>query len=272
MLSWSSNQHVKSVELRKTIFYLIKLEGSQIVPLEAENGEEYTVGLFVEGLGGDQDDDNFEHPVVRLKKLMDERKIKSVDRARRSTEKKNKGKIDEVLDLEVRIQSNPIENRLKDVEKMAKTNEEVMERLQILERKVENMLTGNEEQMKDGVESLPNETDQVLAGNEKQMKDGVERLPDETDHMLAGIEFELSCGEKDVEHVASPFNKDKIELLEEEVELKDDVWEKVVEVTAAIEVEAKIEEGNIEITDIDDVTPNMHLKRQKKPGVLFQFP
>ncbi|CAA2976310.1 Hypothetical predicted protein [Olea europaea subsp. europaea] len=68
MLSWSSNQYVTSVGLRNTIFYLIKSEVNQIVPLEAENGEEYVVGLFVEGLGGDQDDDNFEHLVVGLKK------------------------------------------------------------------------------------------------------------------------------------------------------------------------------------------------------------
>ncbi|CAA3010346.1 Hypothetical predicted protein [Olea europaea subsp. europaea] len=62
-----------------------------------------------------------------------------------------------IEDLEVRIQSSPIENRLKDVEERVKTNEEVMERLQILERK-------------DGVESLPDETDQVLASNEEEMK------------------------------------------------------------------------------------------------------
>ncbi|CAA3003763.1 Hypothetical predicted protein [Olea europaea subsp. europaea] len=250
--------------LRKTIFDLIKLEVNQIVPLEAEKGEEYVVGLFVE-------------------------------------------------DLETRIQSNTIENRLKDVEERIKTNEEVMERLQILELKVEKM----------------------LAGNEGQMKDGVERLFDEIDQMLVGIEFELSCGEKDVEvlvtksdksveksdkavekilravvksdkavemnlneeiefheddwlrvddivarslaknqeDVASPSNKGRIELLEE-VELKDDAWEKVVEVMATVEAEAEteIEEENVEIIDIDDVTPDMHLKRQKKPGVLLQSP
>ncbi|CAA2974931.1 Hypothetical predicted protein [Olea europaea subsp. europaea] len=178
MLSWSSNQHVTSVGLRKTIFDLIKLDVNQIVPLEAEKGEEYVVGLFVEGLGGDQDDDNFEHPIVGLKKFIDEGKTKSVDRTGRSTEKKNKGKIIEqvqqsnekvlrrlsevelkfvqsndvilkrISDLERRMQSNPIENRLKDVEERIKTNEEVMERLQILECRVEKMLAGNEGQMK----------------------------------------------------------------------------------------------------------------------------
>ncbi|CAA2986570.1 Hypothetical predicted protein [Olea europaea subsp. europaea] len=195
MLSWSSNQHVISVGLRKTIFDLTKLDANQIVPLEAEKGEEYVVGLFVEGLGGDQDDDNFEHPIVGLKKFIDEGKTKSVDRTGRSTEKKNKGKIIEqvqqsnekvlrqlsevelkfvqsndvilkrISDLERRMQSNPIENRLKDIEERIKTNEEVMERLQILECRVEKMLAGNEGQMKDGVESLPDETDQVLSLN-----------------------------------------------------------------------------------------------------------
>ncbi|CAA2976311.1 Hypothetical predicted protein [Olea europaea subsp. europaea] len=176
------------------------------------------------------------------------------------------------------MQSNPIENRLKDVEERIKINEEVMERLQILECKVEKMLAGNEGEMKDGVENLPDEMDQVLAGNEEEMKDGVESLPDETDQVYndfpnfsLGIEFELSCGKKDVEDVASPSNEGRIELLEE-VELKDDVWEKVVEVTAAIEAETEIEEGNVEIIDIDDETPDMHLKRQKKPGVLLQPP
>ncbi|CAA3007981.1 Hypothetical predicted protein [Olea europaea subsp. europaea] len=191
MLSWSSNQHVTSVGLRKTIFDLIKLEVNQIVPLEAEKGEEYVVGLFVE-------------------------------------------------DLELRMQSNPIENRLKDVEERIKTNEEVMERLQILEFKVEKMLAGNEGQMNDVVESLPDEMDQVLAGNEEEIKD-----------------------------VASPSKEDRIELLEE-VELKDDVWKKVAEVTVAIEAETEIEEGNVQIIDIDDETPDMQLKRQKKPGVLLQ--
>ncbi|CAA3009057.1 Hypothetical predicted protein [Olea europaea subsp. europaea] len=392
MLSWSSNQHVTSVRLRKTIFDLIKLDVNQIVPLEAEKREEYVVDLFVEGLGGDQDDDNFEHPIVGLKKFIDEGKTKSVDRIERSTEKKNKGKINEqvqqsnekvlrrlsevalkfvqsndvilkrISDPERRMQSNSIVNRLRDVEERIKTNEEVMERLQILECKVEKMLAGNEGQMNDGVESLPNETNQMLAGNKEEMKDGVERLPDETDKMLAGneeqtkddveslpdetdqvyndfpsfslgIEFELNCGENDVEvpvrkseksveksdkavekslravvksdkavemnlneeiefheddwlkvndivarslaknqeDIVSPCNEGRIDFLEE-VELKDDVWEKVVEVTAAIEVETEIEEGNARIIDIDDETPDMHLKRQKKPGVLLQSP
>ncbi|CAA2993762.1 Hypothetical predicted protein [Olea europaea subsp. europaea] len=203
MLSWSNNQHVTYVGLRKTIFDLIKLEANQIVPLEAEKGEEYVVGLFVEGLSGDQDDDNFEHPVVGLKRLIDEGKIKFVDRAERSKEKKNKEKINE-----------------------------------------------------NGVERLPDEIDKMLAGNEEQTK-------------------VLSCGEKDVEvpvrksdksveksdkavekslravDVASPCNEGIIDLLEE-VELKDDVWEKVVEVKAVIEAETKIEEGNVQIIDIDD--------------------
>ncbi|CAA2935359.1 Ulp1 protease family, C-terminal catalytic domain containing [Olea europaea subsp. europaea] len=71
--------------------------------------------------------------------------------------------------------------------------------------------------------------------------------------------------------VVSPCNEGRIDFLEE-VELKDDVWEKVVEVTAAIEAETEIEEENARIIDIDDETPDMHLKRQKKPGVLLQSP
>ncbi|CAA2963740.1 Hypothetical predicted protein [Olea europaea subsp. europaea] len=258
MLSWSSNQHVTSMGLRRTIFYLIKLEVNQIVSLEVEKGEEYVIGLFVEGLGGDQDDDDFEHPVVGLKKLIDEGKTKYVDRAGGSTEKKNKGKINEIC----RMQSNPIENRLKDVEEMIKTNEDVIEHLQILECKVKKMLAG-------WCEEFTDETDQVLVGNEEEMKDGMESLPDETYQVYndfpsfsLGIEFELSCGEKDLEvpvkkcakavekslravDVASPSNKGRIELLEE-VELKNDVWEKVVEVKAAIEAKIEIEEGNVE--------------------------
>ncbi|CAA3031315.1 Hypothetical predicted protein [Olea europaea subsp. europaea] len=198
------------------------------------------------------------------------------------------------------MQSNPIGNRIKDVEERIKTNEEVMERLQILECKVEKMLAGNEGQMKDGVESLPDETDQVIDGNEEDMKDGAESLPDETDQVYndfpsfsLGIEVELSCGEKDVEvpvrksdksveksdkavekslravDVASPSNKGRIELFLE-VELKDDVWEKVVEVMATIEAETEIEEENVETIDIDNVISDMHLKRQKKSRVLLQ--
>ncbi|CAA3023163.1 Hypothetical predicted protein [Olea europaea subsp. europaea] len=94
-----------------------------------------------------------------------------------------------------------------------------MEHLQILERKVEKMLAGNEEQMK---------------------------------------------------HVASPSDKDGIEWLDKEVEWKDDIWKKVVVVMAVIEAEIGIEEGNVETIYIDDdVTLDMHLKRQKKPGVLL---
>ncbi|CAA3001191.1 Hypothetical predicted protein [Olea europaea subsp. europaea] len=118
------------------------------------------------------------------------------------------------------MQSNPIENRIKDVEERIKTNEEVMERLQILECKVEKMLASNEGQMK---------------------------------------------------YVASPSNKGRIELFLE-VELKDDVWEKVVEVMATIEAETEIEEENVETIDIDNVISDMHLKRQKKPRVLLQSP
>ncbi|CAA2994204.1 Ulp1 protease family, C-terminal catalytic domain containing [Olea europaea subsp. europaea] len=76
---------------------------------------------------------------------------------------------------------------------------------------------------------------------------------------------------KNQEDVVSPCNEGRIDFLEE-VELKDDVWEKVVEVTAAIEAETEIEEGNARIIDIDDETPDINLKRQKKPGVLLQSP
>ncbi|CAA2985237.1 Hypothetical predicted protein [Olea europaea subsp. europaea] len=305
----------KFLEYRLNGFLVsFQLEVNEIVPPEAEKGEEYV--------------------------LIDEGKTKYADRAGRSTEKKNKGKIDEevqqsnekllkrlskvelkfvqsndlilrrISDLEVRIQSNPTENWLKDVEERVKTNEKVMEHLQILERKVKKMLAGDEGQMKDGVESLFDETDQVY---------------NDFPSFSLGIEFELSCGEKDVEvpvrksdktvekslravvksekavemnlneeiesheddwlrvddivarslaknqeDVVSPSNKGIIELLDD-VELKDDVWEKVVEVTAGVgaETETEIEEENVETIDIDDVTPDMHLKRQKKPGVLL---
>ncbi|CAA3023731.1 Hypothetical predicted protein [Olea europaea subsp. europaea] len=89
------------------------------------------------------------------------------------------------------------------------------------------------------IQILERKVVKMLAGNEEQMKDDVKSLPDETD---------------------------------QEVELKDDVWEKVVEVTAAIEAKTRIEEGKVETIDIDNVTPDMHLKRQKKPGVLLQSP
>jgi hypothetical protein len=68
------------------------LEVKRIVPLEAEKEEEYSTGLFFEGLGVD----DFEHPIVVKKKLLVEGKAKSVDRAGRSLENKNKGNIDEV--------------------------------------------------------------------------------------------------------------------------------------------------------------------------------
>lgn len=67
-----------------------------------------------------------------------------------------------IEDLESKIQSNPMEDRLKDVEERIKTNEELMEHLQNLERKIDKMLVVNEGAMKDGVESLPDETENVF--------------------------------------------------------------------------------------------------------------
>lgn len=55
-----------------------------------------------------------------------------------------------------------MEDRLKDVEERIKTNEELMEHLQNLERKIDKMLVVNEGAMKDGVESLPDETENVF--------------------------------------------------------------------------------------------------------------
>ncbi|CAA2982495.1 Hypothetical predicted protein [Olea europaea subsp. europaea] len=87
------------------------------------------------------------------------------------------------------------------------------------------------------------------------LEDGVKSLPDETDQVYN--EF-------------PNFSLGGIELLDKEVELKDNVWEKVVEVMATIEIETRIEEENVETIDIDDVIPDMYLKRQKKPRVLHQ--
>lgn len=73
--------------------------------------------------------------------------------------------------------------------------------------------------------------------------------------------------------VASPIDQCRFEVLDNEFDLKDEVWEKVVEVTAAIEAETRMEEENIETIDIDDdVTPDIPLKRQKKPAALLQSP
>lgn len=59
-------------------------------------------------------------------------------------------------------------------------------------------------------------------------------------------------------------------MLDNEVELKNEVWQKVVEITDAIQVYSKIEE-NVDAIQIDDeVTPNVPLKRQKKPAALLQ--
>jgi hypothetical protein len=75
------------------------------------------------------------------------------------------------------------------------------------------------------------------------------------------------------QHVASPTDEGRFEAFDNEFELKDEVWEKVVEVTAAIEAETGMEEENLETIEIDDdVTPNMPLKREKKPAALLQSP
>ncbi|CAA2934665.1 Hypothetical predicted protein [Olea europaea subsp. europaea] len=226
MLGWSSNQHVTSVGLRKTIFDLIK------------------------------DDDNFEHPIVRLKKLIDEGKTKSVDQAERSTKKKNKGNVDE-------------------------------DGVERLPDETDQMLVGNEEQINDGVESLSDEIDQVyndfpsfylgiefeLSCGKKDVEVPVrksEKSVEKSDKAVGKslravvksdkavemnlneeIEFHendwlrvddiVACSlRKNQEDIPSPSNKGRIELFEK-VELKDDVWEKVVEVTAAIEAKTEIE-------------------------------
>ncbi|CAA2969066.1 Hypothetical predicted protein [Olea europaea subsp. europaea] len=86
------------------------------------------------------------------------------------------------------------------------------------------------------------------------------------------IEKMLAGNEEQMKHVASPSDKGKIELLNKEIELKDDVWEKVVEVMTMIEAETRIEEKNVETIDIDDLTRDMHLKRQRNPKCLFSPP
>lgn len=67
------------------------------MPLEEEKKENYTVGLFVEtnceSLGTDKDDDDFEHPIGQQKKLLD---APSVGRSDKSSEKRDKGKNDDV--------------------------------------------------------------------------------------------------------------------------------------------------------------------------------
>lgn len=78
----------------------------------------------------------------------------------------------------------------------------------------------------------------------------MESLPDEIDKCVASSTDE--CG---------------FEVLDNEFDLKGEVWEKVVEVTAAIEAKTRMEEENLETIDIDDdVTPDIPLKRQKKPA------
>ncbi|CAA3010347.1 Ulp1 protease family, C-terminal catalytic domain containing [Olea europaea subsp. europaea] len=74
----------------------------------------------------------------------------------------------------------------------------------------------------------------------------------------------LAGNEEQTKDVTSPSNKDRIELLEE-VELKDDVWEIVVEVTATIEAETEIEEGNVETIDIDDIVRKTLVLEAIKP-------
>lgn len=82
------------------------------------------------------------------------------------------------------------------------------------------------------------------------------------------------------QHVASPSVEPGFQVLDNEVELKDEIWQKVVEITDAIQAETdaiqaetEIEEKNVDAILIDDeVTPNVPLKRQKKPAALLQSP
>lgn len=67
--------------------------------------------------------------------------------------------------------------------------------------------------------------------------------------------------------------KESDKVLEMNLNWKMKFGEKVVEVTTAIEAETGIEEENVKTIDIyDDVIPNMHVKRQKKPVALLQSP
>lgn len=52
-----------------------------------------------------------------------------------------------ISDLEMKIQSNKFEKRLRKVEKRVKMNDEVMERLQILEQKMDSILMASNEKV-----------------------------------------------------------------------------------------------------------------------------
>lgn len=158
------------------------------------------------------------------------------------------------------------------------------------------------------MESLPNETKMTnhdypsfslgvefeMSGKEKDVEvplSKTEMAVHESDKIVekSGKEFENS--DKEVEesnkalesnkglemiiyqNVASPYVEAGFQVLENEVEIKDEVWQKVVEITDAIQAETEFEEKNVDAILIDDEdTPNVPLKRQKKPAALLQSP
>lgn len=62
-------------------------------------------------------------------------------------------------------------------------------------------------------------------------------------------------------------------MLHNEVELKDEIWQKVVEITDAIQAEIEIEEENVDAIKIDDeVTLDVPLKRQRNLQRYFSPP
>lgn len=76
-----------------------------------------------------------------------------------------------ISDLEMKIQSNKFSKRLRKVEKRVKMNDEVMERLQILEQKMDSILMASNEKVTERLQELEPKVDSMMmASNEKVTK------------------------------------------------------------------------------------------------------
>ncbi|KAL2492296.1 DUF1985 domain-containing protein [Abeliophyllum distichum] len=255
ILSWSSNVHLTSLQLNKRIFDLIKLEVNDVRITNTEKNAAYTEGLFVncqsEGQNANEDDD-FEHPVIHQSNLMitapeslvgDDSSSKLKKKKIRRSES-NEDILKRLAEIEVKLQSNEeILKRLAEIEAKVESNDIILKRLTDIESKIQS----NEEiqnrlaelEMKNDAENVANDT--------MDLKKNLTDCPS----FLLGIEFDITGksiegpAEINVEKTvcASSSKTCEIDVNDDDVELKDEDWQKIDEIAAAVLAKHKLEEA-----------------------------
>ncbi|KAL2471409.1 hypothetical protein Adt_39545 [Abeliophyllum distichum] len=217
----------------------------------------YTEGLFKNCQSQRQnanEDDDLEHPIIHQSKLMITVQESLVGNDSSSKLKKKKIRHSEsnekilkrLAEIEVKLQSNEeILNRLVEIEVKVESNDIILKRLTNIELKIQS----NEE-----IQNRLAELEMKVQSNirtEKQIKELEDKVKsnEEILERVEIVESKTDC--------ASSSKTCEIDVNDDEIELKDENWQKIDEIAAA--------------TD-DEFTLDAHLKRQKKPATLLLSP